>query len=179
MQATTELKRGTFGTSSLGTGDKCPPPPCFRFSFGKVQQQCSILHDQTTGDLNFHHLHAGVTALFVPPPPPFLSAVHEKKFFVVFKGTFCLFGGHVPLRPPPPWVLHRGDSNENPQHTILRRFVKTISITIKYRPMRTLSLLLNCRVAAQCNSLGVVLVLKCLPSAQQDSHQTLRTPRLI
>ena len=83
MQATTEWKRGhiwdilaTVQPHSLGTGDKCPPPPCFRVLFGNVQQ-CSILRDQTTGDLKSHHLQAGVTALSVAPP--FLSAVHAKK----------------------------------------------------------------------------------------------------
>ena len=39
-------------------------------------QKCFILHDQTTGDLKSHHLQAlaTLTALSVPPRPPFLSA---------------------------------------------------------------------------------------------------------
>ena len=61
-----------------------------------MRRQCSFLRDQTTGDLNL---------LSVPPSPPFLLAVHEKKKkIVVFKGTFGLFGGggggHVSLGPP-------------------------------------------------------------------------------
>ena len=39
-------------------------------------QKCFILRDQTTGDLKSHHLQARatLTALSVPPRPPFLSA---------------------------------------------------------------------------------------------------------
>ena len=46
-------------------------------------QKCFILHDQTRGDLKSHHLQARVTltALSVPPGPPFLSF-----FFFVFLG---------------------------------------------------------------------------------------------
>ena len=85
----------------LWTGDKCPPPPCFRVLFGKVQKSC-ISRDQTTGAFKSHHLQAGVSHLC--PPPPFLSAVHEKSV-VFFKGTHGLFGG---ARAPqaPPWVRH-------------------------------------------------------------------------
>ena len=75
MQATTEWKRGhiwdilaTVQPYSFGLGISVPP--CFRVLFGKVQQ-CCISRDQTTGDLKSHHLQAGVTALSVPPPPPF------------------------------------------------------------------------------------------------------------
>ena len=71
MQATTEGKRGhiwdifaTVQPHSLGTGDKCPPP-CVRILFGKVQQ-CSILHDQTTGDLKSHHLQANQSSICAP-----------------------------------------------------------------------------------------------------------------
>ena len=107
MQTKTEWKRGHIWDilaivqpHSLGTGDKCPP--CFRVLFGKVQQ-CSILRDQTTGDLKSHHLQTGVTALSVPPPP-FLSAVYEKKVFCVFLRALMASsaGGHVPLSTPPP-----------------------------------------------------------------------------
>ena len=39
-------------------------------------QKCFILHDQTAGDLKSHHLQARatLTAMSVPPRPPFLSA---------------------------------------------------------------------------------------------------------
>ena len=130
MQATTEWKRGliwdnlaTLLLHSLGTGHKCPPPPspCFRVLFGKVQQ-CSILCDQTTGDLKSHHLQArGHSSICAPhlffqqymKKTPFLSAVHEKKkkpflsavhdffIFIFFKGhSQPLCRGHVPLKPP-------------------------------------------------------------------------------
>ena len=120
MQATTEWKRGhiwdilaTVQPHSLGTGDKCSPQLVSEFCFGKVQQ-CSILRDPTTGDLKSHHLQAGVTALSVPPPP-FLSAVHEKKFvFVCFLGHSWPLrgggggGGQAPLSPPPPPSIGSG-----------------------------------------------------------------------
>ena len=98
-----------------------PPSPCFRVLFGKVQQ-CSILRDQTTGDLKSHHLQArGHSSICAPhlffqqymKKTPFLSAVHEKKkhlffqqymiflFLFFFKGhSQPLCRGHVPLKPP-------------------------------------------------------------------------------
>ena len=111
MQGTTEWKRGhiwdilaTIQPHSLGTGDKCPLPHCFRVLFGKVQQ-CSILRDQTTGDLKSHHLQAGVTALSVPPP---FSAVHEKKILLLFlRALIASSGGGGGTCPScPPWVRH-------------------------------------------------------------------------
>ena len=111
MQATTEWKRGhiwdilaTVQPHSLGTWDKCTPP-CFRVLFGKVHQ-CSILRDPTTGDLKSHHLRAGVTALSVPPPP-FLSAVHEKKIvFVCFLRALMASSGGGARAPEPPSPPH-------------------------------------------------------------------------
>ena len=65
----------------------------------------SGLRNKTTGNLKSHHLQAGVTALSVPPPLIFFQQYMKKCLFVfvIFKGTFGLFGGgggHVPLRPP-------------------------------------------------------------------------------
>ena len=97
MQATIEWKRGhiwdilaTVQPHSFGLGISAPP--CFRVLFGKVQQ-CCISHDQTTGDLKSHHLQAGVTALSVPPSPPFFQQYMKKVFLLFFKGTHGLFGG--------------------------------------------------------------------------------------
>ena len=77
MEASTEWKmEGGTHFHSLGTGDKCPPPPpqhtpifrvfCLGLGGGT---KCFILGDQTTGDLKSHHLQARVTltALSVPP----------------------------------------------------------------------------------------------------------------
>ena len=84
---------------ALGLG-LSPPPPCFRVLFGKVQQ-CSICRDQTTGDLN------SIICKFYlcPPPHLFFQQFIKKSIFVVFTGTFGLFGG---ARAPqaPPWVRH-------------------------------------------------------------------------
>ena len=82
MQATTEWERGHIW-DILATV--------------QPQEQCCISREKTTGDLKSHHLQAGAATLSVPPP--FLSAVQEKKV-LFFKGTHGLFGGHVPLRPP-------------------------------------------------------------------------------
>ena len=79
-----------------------PPPPCFRVLFGKVQK-CSILRDQTTGDLN------PIICKFYlcPPSPPFLSAVHEKKFFLSFlRALLASSGGGARAPQAPPWVRH-------------------------------------------------------------------------
>ena len=76
---------------ALGLGISAPPP-CFRVLFGKVQQ-CSILRYQTTGDLN----PINCKFYLCPPPHLFFQQYMKKSFF---KGTFGLFGGHVPLRPP-------------------------------------------------------------------------------
>ena len=60
--------------------DKCPPThpkfPSFFVWDSEGAQKCFILRDQTTGDLKSHHLQARatLTALSVPPRPPFLSA---------------------------------------------------------------------------------------------------------
>ena len=79
----------TLRLHSLGTWDKCPPPPpppthththAPKFPSliwdWEVAQKCFILSDQTTGDLKSHHLlaRATLTAMSVPPLPPFLSA---------------------------------------------------------------------------------------------------------
>ena len=72
----------TLRPHSLGTWDKCLPPPTHAPKFPsliwdwEVAQKCFILSDQTTGDLKSHHLQAlaTLTAMSVPPLPPFLSA---------------------------------------------------------------------------------------------------------
>ena len=71
----------TLQPHSLGTGDKCPPPhpqsQISEFGLGLGgAQKCCFLRDQTTGDLKSHHLQARatLTAMSVPPQPPFLSA---------------------------------------------------------------------------------------------------------
>ena len=84
MEAKTEWKKGGGGANtpahSLGTGDKCPPPTHPKFSSFVLDwegaQKRFILCDQTTGDLKSHHLQAWetLTAMSVPPRPPFLSA---------------------------------------------------------------------------------------------------------
>ena len=61
----------------------------------------TLNHNQNkTNKTKSHHLQAGVTALSVPPP--FLSAVHEKKklFVVCIRALTVSSGRHVPLRPP-------------------------------------------------------------------------------
>ena len=113
MQATIEWKRGhtwdilaTIQSNSLAAGDNSPPP-CFRVLFGRVQQ-CSILRDQTTGDLKSHHLQ-GHSSVCAPPPPQhthiyFQQYMTEKSVFL--RTLMASSGGHVPLSPPPPWVRH-------------------------------------------------------------------------
>ena len=85
----------------------------FRVFFSGKVNQCSILRDQTTGDLFFlifflknPTIYKPGSQLYLCPPPlppPFLPAVHEKKFFFCrFKGTFGLFwggGGTCPSGP--------------------------------------------------------------------------------
>ena len=94
-------------------------------------QKCFIPRDQTTGDLKSHHLQAPVTltALSVPPRPPFLSAelwviryhisnlfqlcitiyiysqyhiMHEKSFLRALTASSGGGGGDVPPSPLPP-----------------------------------------------------------------------------
>ena len=105
MQAATEWKRG--GGAHLGHlsyHDSSPtalglgiiaPHPYFRVLFGRVQQ-CSILRDQTTWDLN-PVISASPGHSSVGAPTPFLSAVHDRVFvcflWSCFKGTRGLFGG--------------------------------------------------------------------------------------
>ena len=91
MEAKTEWKIGRVTHSSptaLGyvgisaTPPPTPPPPTHAPKFPSVvwdwegAQKCFILRDQTTGDLKSHHLQARVTltAMSVPPRPPFISA---------------------------------------------------------------------------------------------------------
>ena len=81
-EASTEWKMGGGHTPqrhSLGTANKCPPPPLPTPNFRDFvwdwegAQKCFILRDQTTGDLTFTspgHTHS----LSVPPRSPFLSA---------------------------------------------------------------------------------------------------------
>ena len=87
---------GQLPSSPTALGLGISASPCFRVLFGKVQQ-CSILLDQTTGDLKSHHLQDGVTALSVPPPP-FLSAVHGKKIRALIASLGG--GGTCPSAPP-------------------------------------------------------------------------------
>ena len=90
----------TFQPHSLGTVDKCPPPPpCFRVLSGKVQQ-CYILRDPTIGDFKSHHLQARVTALSVPPHLFFQQYMTKKVVFLGRSRPLGGGGGHVPLRPP-------------------------------------------------------------------------------
>ena len=58
MEATTEWEIG--GThSSLGTGDKCPPPQISEFVWEwEGAHQCFIPLKQTSGDLKSHHFQA-------------------------------------------------------------------------------------------------------------------------
>ena len=88
---------------ALGQGISAPPP-CFRVLFGKVQQ-CSILRNQTTGNLKSHHLQAGVTALSVPPLPHLFFQQYMKKFFFLsflraLLGSSGGGGGTCPSGPP-------------------------------------------------------------------------------
>ena len=66
------------------------------------------MFNQTTGDLKSHHLQARVTALSVPPSPPFISAVHIIK---IFKGTHTASWGGGGARAPQ--ALTRTPDTEN------------------------------------------------------------------
>ena len=132
---------GTLQPHSLETGDKSPPPlkfPSFVWDWfvwfvgdWEGAQKCFILHKHTTGDLKSHHLLVRVTltALSVPPRPPFLSAelwvicyhlgdlgcdceqlpnyalpyhiMREKVFCVIFSALTASSGGTCPQVP---WV---------------------------------------------------------------------------
>ena len=91
MEAKTEWKMGGGGgggggthsrPTAMGLGISASPPPTHAPKFPsliwdwEVAQKCFILSDQTTGDLKSHHLQARatLTAMSVPPLPPFLSA---------------------------------------------------------------------------------------------------------
>ena len=83
MEAKTEWKRGggaNTPATALGLGISAPPPTHPKFSSFVLDWEgalkCFILCDQTTGDLKSHHLQAWatLTAMSVPPRPPFLSA---------------------------------------------------------------------------------------------------------
>ena len=67
------------GPTALGLGISAPHPctQISEFDLGPGgAQKCFILRDQTTGDLEYHHLQARatLTAMSVPPRPHFLSA---------------------------------------------------------------------------------------------------------
>ena len=132
MEATLNRMGGghTLQSYSLGARDKCPhhQPQISEICLVLVgAQKCKILHDQTTGDLESHHLQAGPHSQpcqTVPPRPPFLSGelwvicylpilhyciywqyhiypiIREKKFFLFFLYiyTFILLGHSQPLR---------------------------------------------------------------------------------
>ena len=86
MQATTEWKRGhiwdilvTIQPHSLGTGDKCTP----LVSEFCLERYSSVLSSVTRLQrfkiTSFASRdHSSISA----PPPPFLSAVHDKKYFL-------------------------------------------------------------------------------------------------
>ena len=108
--------------TALGLGISAPPtnPKFLSFVWDwEGAQECFILCDQTTGDIKFHHLQAraALTAMSVPPRPPFLSAelwvicyhlgiiMHYRMYSQyhnthnilkcaknIFLGTQCLFG---------------------------------------------------------------------------------------
>ena len=88
---------GTFGTSDLHSsptvlGLGMSAPPCFRVLFWRAQQ-CSILRNQTTGDLKSHYLQARVTALSVPPPqPPFHQTTLDLQCKTQQNGRGGIFG---------------------------------------------------------------------------------------
>ena len=75
--ASTRL-HGICNGSINGMEDKCLHPPKISEFFvwdWEGAQKCYILPNQTTGDLKSYHLQAWITltALSVPPRPPFLS----------------------------------------------------------------------------------------------------------
>ena len=112
MEATTEWEIGGGGPySSLGTGDKCPPPQISEFCLGVVGGT-SVFYPSQADFWRFKiplfsspsHTHSPVCA---PPQPPCTFSFSSNRFLCfVFRVLTASSGGgggglrHVPLRPP-------------------------------------------------------------------------------